>query len=204
MGKKESKKTNNLLIGILIVIGIALITIIITNSTSGTGKVTYNPQNENPEQQNSNQQTCKDVQIPYDYLEEYSETVPYTDKECEQQRLVYKRDEGTCLQRKDNFFSADEPAKYDCTMTNLDTEGGVFSIRIGFNVNGQQLEETQSRYIYPQSSEKFTIERDATITSCYCIEENTPTKQVCRDVTKYRDVIKTRTVTRYRMEQQCE
>lgn len=150
------------------------------------------------------QQSCRDVQVPYDYLEEYQETVPYTDRVCEQQTLVYKKDTGSCQQRRDNFFSADEPAKYDCTITNLDSEAGTFSIRIGFNVNGQQLEETQSRYIYPQSSEKFVFERDAKVDACYCYETDIPTKQICRDVTQYREVTKTRTVTRYRIEQNCD
>ena len=158
---------------------------------------------------------CKNVQIPYESQEEYlkteyyTETVPYTDTECESKLLVYKVQKGSCVNREDNFFADDEPAKYSCTITNLDNEGGQFSMRIGFNVNGQQLEETQSRYIYPQSSETFRIERDASIQNCYCAE-NVPTKQVCRDVIKYQEIQRERQVTaykpvtKYRTEQKCE
>ena len=55
-----------------------------------TGNVINTPTNQN--QQIQNQQTkksCRDVQVPYDYLEEYQETVPYTDRECETKELAY-------------------------------------------------------------------------------------------------------------------
>lgn len=146
---------------------------------------------------------CRDAQVPYDYQEEYTETVPYTDQECESRELVYKKDTGSCIQRDDNFFADDVPAKYSCTITNLDTEAGTFSMKIGFNVNGEQLFETQQKYIYPQSSESFSVSRDASISSCFCSETSIPTKQVCRDVIKYKDVAKYRTITKYKTEQQC-
>ena len=75
-------------------------------------------------------------------------------------------------------------------------------MRIGFNIKGQQLEETISKTIYPDSSETFKITREAEIDSCYCYE-TAPTKQVCRNVIDYKDIEKTKTVTKYRTEQQC-
>lgn len=163
----------------------------------------------------SNQPKCRDIQVAYEAQEEYmkteyyTETVPYTDRECESKRLVYKKETGTCQDRQSGLFGlGDQPAKYSCTITNLDNEGGTFSMRIGFNVGNQQLETTQSKYIYPQSSATFSYEVDATIDSCYCSEQ-VPTKQVCRDVIKYREIQKQRQVTaykpvtKYRTEQRC-
>ncbi|MCK9568035.1 hypothetical protein M0R72_03715 [Candidatus Pacearchaeota archaeon] len=198
---KAKNKNNNLLIGILIIVGLVFCSLLLINLVP-TGNIIDGTSNKNS--QETYTETCKEVQVPYDYIEEYSETVPYTEEECESQELVYKKETGTCLQRKDNFFSEDEPAKYDCTITNLDDEAGVFSITIGFNVGNERLEETQNKYIYPQSSETFIVEKDATIDSCYCYENSIPSKQVCKDVTKYKEVIKTRTVTRYKTEEQCE
>ena len=158
---------------------------------------------------------CRDVQVPYEaqegYMktEYYTETVPYTDRECENKFLIYKKVTGNCEDRKSGLFGlGDQPAKYSCTITNLDNEGGTFSMKIGFNVGSQKLENTQSKYVYPQSSETFNYQVDASIDSCYCAEQ-VPTKQVCRDVIKYKDVQKERQVTaykpvtKYRTEQRC-
>ena len=148
-------------------------------------------------------QTCRNVQVPYTETESYSESVPYTDEECENKQLVYRKTRGQCKDWVDNYFYSDEPATFDCTLTNLDTEGGLFSMKIGFMVGGQELTEVQNKYLYPQSSETFRVTRNAKIDSCYCAEQSIPTKQVCRDVTRYRDVPRTREVTKYRTEQQC-
>lgn len=146
---------------------------------------------------------CRTVQVPYDDLEEYYETVPYTDRECEAKNLVYKLERGSCMDRQDNWIE-DEPAKYSCTITNLDEQPASFSVNVGFSVQGQELGETQNSYIYPQSSHTFNVQRDANIDSCFCREVNLPTKQVCRDVTKYRKELRTRRITSYRSEQQCD
>ena len=159
---------------------------------------------------------CKDVQVPYEVQEEYikteyyTETVPYTDEECENEYLTYKLERGSCVQRVDRLLGEDKSAKYDCTITNLDNERGLFTIRIGFNIEGQQLEETQEGYIYPQSSKTFYIERDALIDGCYCSEQSIPTKRICKEVTKYKEVQREkqttayRPVTKYKTEQKCD
>ncbi|MFH1127340.1 MAG: hypothetical protein V1718_04495, partial [archaeon] len=124
--------------------------------------------------------------------------------------LVYKKEKGSCQQRQSGLLGfGDQPAEYSCTITNLDSEGGTFSMRIGFNVGSQQLDTTESRYIYPQSSETFSYRYDTKMNGCFCIE-NVPTKQVCRDVIKYKEVQKERQVTAYRpvtkykTEQKCK
>ncbi len=148
--------------------------------------------------------TCKEVQVPYDAQEAYTEQEPYTEEVCDNLNLIYKKDTGSCMQYDDNFFSEDEPAKYDCTITNLDNQAGTFFMEIGFYMDGQKIVETQNKYIYPQSSGTFYTEKMAYIDSCYCSVTSIPTKQECEMVTKYKTVTKYRTVTKYKTETICE
>ncbi len=71
-----------------------------------------------------------------------------------------------------------------------------------------------SLFLYPQTQKTFTgIARitsegidgdtDKEIT-CGYVPSYIPTKQVCRDVTKYKEVTKNRTVIRYRTETVCD
>lgn len=164
------------------------------------------------------QPKCRDVNVPYEAQEEYmkteyyTETVPYTDEECEDKQLIYKMEKGSCQDRQSGLFGlGDKPAKYSCEITNLDSEGGTFSVTIGFiTEDNQELEKSLNKYIYPQSTETFSYEVDAGINRCYCSEKSIPTKQICRDVIKYREVQRERQVTAYRpvtkykTEQKCD
>lgn len=150
------------------------------------------------------QVTCKEVQVPYDALEEYTEQEPYAEDVCEDINIIYKKDNGACIQYKDNFFADDEPARYDCTITNLDNQAGTFYMEIGFYISGQKITEVQNKYVYPQSSQTFSIQKMAQIDSCYCVITSIPTKQECETITNYRTIVKTRTITKYRTETLCE
>ena len=147
---------------------------------------------------------CRDVQVPYEDQEAYTEQEPYSDEVCNNIDLVYKRETGSCRQYVDNLFASDEPAKYDCTISNFDDTAGTFSMEIGFNIDGQRIVETQSKYIYPQSSETFYAQKMAEIESCTCSVTNVPQKQECEIVTKYNIVTKYRTITKYKTETVCE
>ncbi len=199
------------------IVGVTLIIVaIILSSSNLTGNAvndnSYNfPENAQGDSQNSqtggspiSKKNCRQEQVPYEEQETYYETVPYTDQECEDKQLIYKKDNGACTDWEDNWFSENTPAKYSCMITNLDSEGGNFALEIGFNVGSEQLKETQSKYIYPQSSETFYVQRDSAIDSCFCKEASIPTKQVCRDVIKYKDIARTRTVTKYKTEEVCD
>lgn len=207
---KPTKSSNTGLYMVIVALAVVIVFVIVL---FGSGSLTGNTIAKNTNTVNAEdtnvadtqvQKNCRDVQTPYDYLEEYQETVPYSDRECESKTLTYKLEKGSCLDYDDNWLSQDQPAKYSCTITNLDTEAGTFSVTIGFDVQGQNLEETQSQYIYPQSSKTFAISRMSHINSCFCYEQNIPTKQVCRDVTRYKEVTKTRTVIRYRTDTVCD
>jgi len=156
-------------------------------------------------------ETCKDIQVPYDAEEEYTEqepylrtetyyeSEPYAEEMCEAVNLAYNKVNNYCLDMKDNLIFADEPAKYSVTINNLDPEnGGWFVVDIGFIIAGQVVKEEQSQYIYPSSSKTFYVEQMATRDSCYFVVTELPTKQICETVTKYKDVLKTREVTDYR------
>jgi len=188
---KQPEKTKNYSGLIALGIILSLVAIIYLYSSYSNSYVGSSSNQDYSKNSIVNQIRCEDVEV------EYTETVPYTDQECTYPSLKYKRETGSCLQREDNFFSDDVPSKYSCTITNLDDTPAQFSLKIGFNIAGGKLEETQTKLIYPDSSQTFTIERDAEIDSCFCVEINVPTKQVCRDVIKYREV------TKYRTEQRC-
>src|SRR3989338_9701141 len=87
--KKEQKKRKNTIniIGLVIciIIGIVILIFLINSSNKST---IGNGQSSKQAQQQP-QKSCRDTQVPYDYLEEYQETVPYTDRECETKDLVY-------------------------------------------------------------------------------------------------------------------
>lgn len=148
--------------------------------------------------------TCKEIQVPYDAQESYTEQEPYSDEVCENVNLIYKKENGNCVQYSDKFFADDKPASYSCTITNLDTHGGVFSVEMGFVIDGQNLVETQNKYIYPQSYEIFYAQKMAYVDNCICYITSIPTKQECETITRYRPVTMYRTVTKYRTETICE
>ncbi len=149
--------------------------------------------------------TCKEVQVPYDAQESYTEQEPYSSEECESVSLAYNQMSNYCNNYKDNFFADNEPAKYSVTINNLDSEkGGLFIADIGFTISGQTVTESQQKYIYPDSSETFYVERMANIDGCYFIMTSVPEKQTCKTVTKYQTVTKYRTVTKYKTETVCE
>ncbi len=137
-------------------------------------------------------------QVPYVVKEDYTEKVPQTQQQCDNIALTAKVQKGECINRATGFlgFIGNHPASYSCSITNYDTEAGSFSMTIGFNVKGQQLSETQSKYIYPQTTEQFSISRESDIDNCFC-NEQIPTKQVCHDVIVMVDQTKTTDKTLY-------
>lgn len=177
-------------------------------------------------------QTCRDVQVPYSETEYYTESVPYTDQECETKNLVFNLQKGNdcndrctktvevCLKYFLGICSSKETrcvagqADYSITVTNLDDEGGVWSYSGIFNTDSGRLDGgTVRQYIYPRGSETFRFQYkwsgneanpvNPDLNSCSYSTEEIPQKEICRDVIKYKDVQKSRQVTKYRTEEQC-
>lgn len=178
-----------------------------------------------------NEPICKDVEIPYDYNEEYLETVPYTDTECESKLLVYNRGDfdlvsSVCNQKIEECqsyflgictnkitYCTDRTITCSLGINNLDDEKGVWKVDFNFFKYGSdEIEATasQSRMLDPYSSGDAIGQGEITSKelynssySCSYVISKEPTKQVCRDVTKYKEVTKTRVVTRYKNETIC-
>lgn len=179
---------------------------------------------------------CRDIQIPYNYAEEYQETVPYADVVCESREISYYIDNfvlnynicneyqdickkytlGICTDK--TTFCVDRTISCSLNLKNLDSEkSGTWTIRFNFYEIGTETAiktDDISLFIYPQTTWEFTgigrIQSEGQNGDankdifCYYHRINLPTKQVCRDVTRYREVTRTRTTTRYRTETKCD
>ena len=229
---KEIKKTSKapyVIAFLLVVVAVIVVVALINSNSSMTGNVINSGNNEPTK-------SCKDVQVPYDYLEEYQETVPYTDRECESKNLAYSIDNfvvesNTCNKYEDDChkwflglctdkttYCVDKSVSCSLLLRNLDTEErGSWTIRFSFYESGTSniiKNEDVNLFLYPQSQDTIRgttriqsagVDGDANKqVTCSYLAANIPTKQVCRDVTKYKEVTKTRTITRYRTENKCE
>ena len=227
--KDEKKQKRNkwilpIILGIVLIIGIFII--VSSKNSKTTGNV-VNSENEDATK------SCKDIQVPYDYLEEYQETVPYSDRECESKNLVYsatneKWDYSTCNQQSEvcyekhwygdsdcHTFCSDKSLSYSVDINNLDEEQGSWVVNIYFYKQNNLYKTVPiTQFLYPKTTKTctgaFRVTGDSPAgdanqeySAGYNIQ-SIPSKQVCRDVTKYQEVTKTRTVTRYRTEQKCE
>jgi len=228
--KTRSSKVPLIIIGSLIGF-FALIWIISMIVNSNQPINNYQTNSSNSDSSYSVNPSCRDVQTPYDYVEEYQESEPYTDQECESKTLVYSITNfvfisSTCnnqLEECTNYFlgictdkivyCTDRTLVCSVDINNLDDERGSWTIKFNFykqSDNSVGATDSPSTWLYPHTTETITgtgrittKELYDTPYSCSYSAVNEPTKQVCRDVIKYHDVTKTRTVTRYKTEQQC-
>lgn len=123
---------------------------------------------------------------------------------------------GFCIDEE--TFCVDRTLSYAVDMNNLDDKGGTFSAEIGFRKSqgGSVFDsEIVDEYLYAQTTETFEYTKRITSDSPsgdanyegwygYYQIKSIPTKQVCRDVIKYKDVERTRIVTKYKTERQCD
>ena len=130
------------------------------------------------------QVTCRDVQVPYDDLEYYTEQEPYIDTVCENEYLVKSIENfdylgDTCLQEEeeciDYFLGVCTNKKTYCVkktascsldLRNLDSqEGGTWKIKFDIKDSSKTIIKSSevSEYLYPQTTE--TIYGEITITS---------------------------------------
>ena len=180
-----------------------------------------------------------EIQEEYIKTEYYPETVPYTDRVCETKDILYsatnnKWDYITCnkIDKKcsgTNWlgmpndcvdFCSDKSLSYSVDINNLDEEQGSWTVNINVYKQGTIYKTIPiTQFLYPKTTKTFTgafkIAGDSptgdsnqAYTASYNLQY-VPTKQVCRDVTKYeevqreRQVTAYRPVTKYRIERQC-
>ncbi len=184
MEKETIKRIKRITITAVITLGIIalLYTYLISQPSVKT--------NQNP----SLFEDCRFEQVPYQETEEYMETVPY------QERIPFQ------FNAVDNtpFPCADFGNYKECyyvTVTNLDSIGGVFEVNCDFQTLNRRLSDSDSSYIKPGESFKFTCEADVDfgedIKGSYFVSP--PIKEE----TRYKDVQRTKTVTKYREEKFC-
>jgi len=237
-GKKPKKSLKLLWIIPAVILGFILLVVFIDSMDTPSGQVTKS--------------ICRDVEVPYEEQEEYmkteyyTETVPYTDRECESKQLVYRstedqlntdvvciEDHKVCKESHKNFWgnivcdreetvcdTYRETASF--SITNLDSENGWWHFEWRSTCRSNQplctsnSFETLTNYgisLQPTETktDTYSITYDAKGQKyLYAYFTSIPTKQVCRDVTKYKEVQRERQVTAYRpvtkykTEQKCD
>lgn len=164
----------------------------------------------------------------YAKTEYYTESVPYTDNECINTNLIYSITNAhwspyacnhVSTQCNDphwwgcgnsTSFCTDQTLTFSVDVNNLDDNPGTWTINIKFFRPDGSLYKaiplTQS--LYPRSTQTYTATTEITSDSpsgdankAYTAnyqETLIPTKQICHDVTKYKNVQRERQVTDYR------
>lgn len=239
--KNETKQKNYgnsllyVIITLVIILIVGAIILVNQNKPSIHGNVVNSQQsNQNTQnsQANSSEKLCSNIQVPYDYIEEYQETIPYTDRECETKNLIYsatndKWNYAVCHQWSKKCdssflgiptdctdFCADKSLSYSVDINNLDENQGSWTVNINLYKQGNLYKTVPiNQFLYPKTTKTFNGIIRVTADSPngdanqdYSAGYNVlyiPTKQVCRDVTKYKEVTKIRTLKGYRTEQQC-
>ncbi len=235
----QSKFVKNTLIIVSGIVVFVLAVIMFTNgSITQTGNV-LNTESASKTPVCRTVQTPYESQEEYMKTEYYTETVPYTDRVCETKNLIYSITDFTLMANvcdkkieecTDYTFGICTSKTTYCIgrsvacsliLNNLDDESGSWTIGFKFFKQGStsiDATDTVSKQLYPRASEKIIGGTDQittkdplnTLYTCTYQVTQTPTKQVCRDVIKYKDVQKERQVTAYRpvtkytTEQKCD
>ncbi len=243
-GKKEHEKQHEKVerksyTWLWIIFGVVFIIIFL--SVTLTGRMgTFNSGTVTPK--------CRNVQVPYESQEEYmkteyyTESVPYTDTECENKNIAYSINNfrlvaNNCNKEQDvcnkyflgicsdkTTFCVDRTISCSLELRNLDSEErGVWTVHFNFYEVGTSKSidsDDSSNLVYAQTTNTIMgvariissgVEGNANKQlSCSYTVSNIPTKQVCKDVIKYREVQRERQVTAYRpvtkykTEQKCD
>ncbi|MEK6885614.1 MAG: hypothetical protein AABX17_01455 [Nanoarchaeota archaeon] len=183
-------------------------------------------------------QTCKDVQVPYEEQEEYTDTVPYTAQDCNYITPLYKTEyidvSSNCIQQEcesyaqvcieKNFwgncisYGQGSCQSYKCVkyqqtcgvkITNQERQGTYFNLNLQvYNYDSQQRTSVRIENLWVsaldsnQASWSFTYLPTDRMGCVYDFVDS-PQIQECKDTIKYRDMTKTRTITKYRTENVC-
>lgn len=186
----ETRKTKK--IWIIVIIGIVILLLIPTSVSVPYQKLeTY--------QEVYTDKEDYQVQVPYSDTEYYFEKEPFVDTRYNTINLVYKADYTSCLGR----VPLVSDAKVTVTVNNLDTEGGTFKLWVGLILpDGNKIGQEVSKYIYPSQSADFTYSSSSATSKCTYNMVTIPTKTLSETFTNYRDIQKSRIVTKYRTETQ--
>mgnify|MGYP006272907321 CR=1 FL=1 len=148
-------------------------------------------------------QTCKEVKVPYQATEEYTERVPYQATEEYDIKLKY---EVVDRYKKTTNKGFDVWAQSIVEVRNVDSETGKFSVISTFEtLRDGETSRRSTQYIMPGETKTFVHEYDVDFNEDFDVYTKIipGEKTMTREVTKYRTVTKTKTVTKYRMEEKC-
>lgn len=173
------------------------------------------------------QQSCREVQVPYEDTEYYIESEPYVDETCFPEYMdgelgkfydfggeeMEKIGALTVINEETRY----EPIKY--YVENFENRAGTFKVYVGF------MEEAPGGYsLLPDSKsiliDTFKINANRRKIAYFYIssiwdkiprgadaiymDQDGEEYEDCKETTRYRDVEKSRTVIRYKTETQCE
>lgn len=199
--KKENKDHGNR--NLFIILGVVFGVIILISLIIWANRP-YITNNPNP-QSDENKKSCQDVQVPYEDTETYIEQEPYQDTETYNDYLYLQSTYGVNQQKIGDIMGTGCYQQAQIGIKNLDTQGGWVTVTVNWETLSRQFEDTVRHFISPDQTVEFISEFDVD-----CDEDNKFTYnyisdpiQKTRFVTRYQDVTKTRTVTKYRTEQQC-
>lgn len=228
------KKGQNGLKIILVLLGIVVIICIIAiiftaNNLDGTGDVIAGSSEDNTKncrdvQVSYEKQVTDSKTVQYTEQECESKDLPYN-------IANFVLNSNICNENKKECKSGFMGIPYDCIeycvdktiscsldLKNLDNEKqGSWTIKFNFYDTSSRntiIAKDTTLSLYPQTQKTFV--GTARITSqgadgnadkdigCNYVESSIPTKQVCRDVIKYKEVPETKTIIEYKTEEQCD
>lgn len=148
------------------------------------------------------------VSLPYEAKEGYTEKVPYTDTETYYENEAYQGEECSNIYPqyntdKNSEWVAEGFLKVICTISNFEGQPVTFQYKLYTTriSDGCTNDEIDSFQDWVTIGAGQTIKKERTLKSgcfgCYA----TPNQiQKCKQITKFRDVPKTRTTTKYKDE----
>tara|TARA_Y100000310_G_C20586634_1_gene765759 strand:- start:539 stop:1153 length:615 start_codon:yes stop_codon:yes gene_type:complete len=148
-------------------------------------------------------QKCRDVQVPYEVTETYSDQEPYQGFKDSIVDLKYSHfGEGRASYSE--LFNV--RYKGIVTVKNVDSETGYFTVEMKFKTLDGIVMKSTGGYVQSGESREFNIYYDIDVGEDvdFSYNVNPGTKTITSPVTKYRTVTKTRTVTKYKTEEVCD
>ncbi|MFH1473961.1 MAG: hypothetical protein ABIE55_03640 [Candidatus Aenigmatarchaeota archaeon] len=168
----------------------------------------------------------KEVQVPYDAQETYTENEPYMSEECETVQVPYTDkichniqvpySEEVCTQ---NYYSyavenkgyhywsiTDTTCWVQADIVNHEDNGGSFIAYTHFELVGEDFVYNQTHWVYANSKKTVRATYDCAMgedINLYHLTIKPPLKTDCETVTKYRSEQECNDVIKYRNELQC-
>lgn len=153
---------------------------------------------------------CETREVPYTVQETYTVSEPYVHTFYEDVPISYVVEKEDAI----NCYGKSSPwgACISLIIKNTDDSGGIFSVKgyiDKYNIDTDKFtgrsEETQSENIEPNEKHEFSfiLDRDFRDNWIYFYDIEAPTKSIEKTETRYQDVTKTRTLTKYRTEKVC-